>query len=77
MNNLRKILKEEIDDFEWIREVPSEHSFTIDELYGKKIYFRKTDLSKIRRKTDLSQIKREDITFGDIRWSNYFILNNL
>lgn len=77
MNNLRKILKEEIDDFEWIREVPSEHSFTIDELYGKKIYFRKTDLSKIRRKTDLSQIKREDITFGDIRWSNYFILNGI
>jgi hypothetical protein len=71
MDNLRKILKEEIDDFEWIREVPSEHSFTIDELYGKKIYFRKNNLSIKRVIKGLSQIKREDITFGDIRWSNY------
>ena len=73
----RTIHESRDDDFEWIREVPSEYSFTIDELYGKKIYYRDNNLRIIRQTKTLSEIKRKDISFRDIRWSNYFTLEGV
>lgn len=65
------------EDFDWVREIPSERNYTIDELYGKKIYFRNNNLRIIRQTKTLSQIKREDISFRNIRWSNYFTLEGV
>ena len=66
--NIRQIIREEIDDFDWAK---GDVYFTIDDIIGKQIYYRKNNLSNLEDKgISLTDLNRGDVELGDIRWSD-------
>lgn len=66
--NIRQIIQEEIDDFDWVK---GDVYFTIDDIIGKQIYYRKNNLSNLEDKgISLTDLNRGDVELGDIRWSD-------
>jgi len=63
--NLKKIIKESIDDFDWMR---GDLNFTINDIIGKKMLFRNSNLSEICKNQSLMDIQRNQLTLGKIRW---------
>lgn len=65
--NLKKIIKESIDDFDWMR---GDLNFTINDIIGKKMLFRNSNLSEILENQYLMDIQRNQLTLGKIKWDD-------
>ena len=65
--NLKKIISEEFDDFDWAR---GEVIFTINEILGKKCSYRENNLSELELEYDVSMfdLSRGDLKLGPIRY---------
>ena len=65
--NLRKIIREEFDDFDWAR---GEVIFTINEILGKKCSYRENNLSELELEYGISMfdLSRGDLKLGPIRY---------
>jgi hypothetical protein len=62
--NLRKIIKEEIDDFDWAR---GEVIFTINDILGKKCTYRENNLGELEAEYNVSMF---DLSRGDLKLGN-------
>lgn len=72
--NLKKIIKESIDDFDWMR---GDLNFTINDIIGKKMLFRDSNLSEIWKAQSLMDIQRDQISLGKIRWTNGWYVDRI
>ena len=72
--NLKKIIKESIDDFDWMR---GEINFTINDIIGKKMLFRDSNLSEIWKTQSLMDIQRNQLTLGKIRWDRGWYVDGI
>jgi GH24 family phage-related lysozyme (muramidase) len=64
--NIKRIIREEFDDFEWMR---GDIYFPIDFILGKQIYWRENNLDQIKksRNIGLKDVNRGDLILGSIR----------
>lgn len=61
-------INESQDDFDWAK---GDVYFTIDDIIGKQIYYRKNNLSDLEYKgISFTDLNRGDVELGDIRWSD-------
>jgi lysozyme len=68
--NIRKIIKEEIGDFDWAK---GDVYFTIDDIIGKQMYYRKNNIeNKV-----LTDLNRGDVELGDIRWDKGWVVKEV
>jgi len=77
--NLKKIIKEEINDFDWA-EGPI--NFTIDDIVGKQMYYRENNVAELEAGHDesnpmrLSDIPRDEIILNKIIWDKAYKLKS-
>ena len=72
---LKKIIKEEINDFGWA-EGPI--YFSIDTIIGKQMYYRENNLEELTHggNRKLTDILRDEIVLGKIKWDRAFKLDS-
>jgi hypothetical protein len=71
---IKKILREEIDDFDWMR---GDLNFTINDIIGKKMVHRDSNLSEILETQSLMDIQRNQLTLGKIRWDDGWYVDRI
>lgn len=64
--NLRKIIREEVDDFGWTE---GDVTYTIDFILGMKCAYRENNLSELEIEYDLSMfdLNRGDVELGELK----------
>lgn len=70
--NLRKIIKEEVDEFDWAK---GDVTYTIDFILGKKMFYRENNLGDLEHKYKASifDFNRWDIKFGEIKDNPFWV----
>lgn len=74
--NLKKFIKEEIDDFDWAK---GDIEYPIDFLIGKKMYWRSNNLGDLIDDDGytMRELNKKDLTLGKIRWNSNWVITKL
>jgi len=68
-------INESQDDFDWAK---GDVYFTIDDIIGKQMYYRKNNLSDLENKgISLTDLNRGDVELGDIRWYDGWVVEKV